>query len=194
MPQIEGETYFNNDRSGYDELKDWTPAYYQKIKEADANLQFAGKTIDEMANALEEWCRNMFIDTMSEEMLARMEAFYYLDNTDRTLDERRRLLKSAQIGSGKVDVDRLKRIIKVYAGVDCEVEFLHELNITLHSGTKIIRFTDFTEIIGKQIPAHLAWHVHQAMLQTNIIRPAVAVRSTYLACPIREEESNAADI
>ena len=42
MSQIDGETYFNNfGQSGYDELKEWTPAYYQKIKEADANLQFA---------------------------------------------------------------------------------------------------------------------------------------------------------
>ena len=36
MSQIDGETYFNNfGQSGYDELKEWTPAYYQKIKEAD---------------------------------------------------------------------------------------------------------------------------------------------------------------
>ena len=46
MSQIDGETYFNNfGQSGYDELKEWTPSYYQKIKEADANLQFAGKQL-----------------------------------------------------------------------------------------------------------------------------------------------------
>lgn len=195
MPQIDGETYFNNfGQTGYDELKEWTPAYYQNIREADANLRFAGRTVDQMAQALEEWCANMFIDTMSEDMLSRMEAFYYLDNSGRTMDERRRLLKAAQIGSGKVDVDRIKRIIKVYAGVDCEIEFLHELNITLHAGNKIVSFTDFTDIIGRQIPAHLSWHVHQAMQQVSAIRPAVTVRSTYISCPIREEGKNATDI
>lgn len=195
MPQAEGETYFNNfERTGYDELKDWTPEYYQKIKEADANLRFAGKTVDQMSRALEAWCRNMFIDTMSEEMLSRMEAFYHLSNSDRTVDERRRLLKSAQIGTGKMDVDRIRRIIKVYAGVDCEIEFIHELNVTLHAGNKIIRFTDFTEIIGKQLPAHLSWHVHQTMQQSGIVRPAAAVRNTYISCPIREEEQDATDI
>lgn len=196
MPQIEGETYFNNfGQSGYEELKDWTPAYYQDIKEADANLRFAGMTNDQMAQALEYWCRNMFVDTMSEEMLSRMEVFFHLDNTGRTLDERRRLVKAAQLGSGKMDEDRIKRIIRVYAGVECEIEFLNELNITLHSGDKMIRFTDFTEIIGRQLPAHLSWHVHQAMHQTNLARPAVAVRSTYISCPIRGEgEQNATDI
>lgn len=195
MSQIDGETYFNNfGQTGYDELKEWTPAYYQNIREADANLRFAGRTVDQMAQALEEWCANMFIDTMSEDMLSRMEAFYYLDNSGRTMDERRQLLKAAQIGSGKVDVDRIKRIIKVYAGVDCEIEFLHELNITLHAGNKIVSFTDFTDIIGRQIPAHLSWYVHQAMQQVSAIRPAVTVRSTYISSPIREEGENATDI
>lgn len=195
MPQIEGETYFNNfEQSGYDELKNWTPEYYQRIKEADANLRFAGKTIDQMAQALEDWCADMFIDTMSEDMLSRMEAFYYLDNSSRSVDDRRRLLKAAQIGSGKVDADRIKRIIKVYAGVDCEIEFLNKLNITLHAGNKMIRFTDFTDIIGKQIPAHLSCHVHQAMQHVNIIKPAVIVRSTYISCLIMEENKNATDL
>lgn len=201
MSQIDGETYFNNfGQSGYDELKEWTPSYYQKIKEADANLQFAGKTIDQMAQALEDWCANMFIDTMSEDMLSRMEAFYYLDNAGRTLEERRRLLKAAQIGSGKVDIDRLRRIIKVYADVDCDFEFINELNIILHAGNKVIHFTDFTDILGRQLPAHLSWHIHQAMQQLNGIRPAVAVRNTYIAYPIiienfeREGNNNAADI
>ena len=195
MPQIDGETYFNNFvQTGYDELKEWTPAYYQTIKEADANLQFAGKTIDKMAQALEDWCANMFIDTMSEDMLSRMESFYHLDNSGRDLEERRRLLKSAQIGSGKLDIDRIRRIINVYAGVDCEFEFLHELIITLHAGNKIIDFTDFTDIIGKQIPAHLSWHVIQAMQQVNTVKPAVKVRSTYISCTIKEEGHNAADI
>lgn len=195
VPQIEGETYFNNfGQSGYDELKDWTPAYYQSIRETDANLQFSGKTIDEMAQALEDWCANMFIDTMSEDMLSRMEAFYYLDNSSRNIDERRRLLKAAQLGSGKVDIDRIKRIITVYAGVDCEIEFLNELNITLHAGNKNVRFTDFTEIIGKQLPGHLAWHIHQAMQQSTVVKPAVIVRNTYKACIIREGEENAEDI
>lgn len=195
LPQIEGETYFNNfESTGYDELKEWTPTYYQKIKEADANLQFAGKTVDQMAQALEVWCKNMFIDTMSEEMLSRMEIFYHLGNSDRTLEERRRLLKAAQIGSGKVNIDRIRRIIKVYAEVECEIEFINEMNITLHSGNKIIQFTDFTDLIGRQLPAHLTWHVHQAMSQSNFIRPAVTVRSTYISCPIRGEEKNATNI
>lgn len=187
MPQIEGETYFNNfEQTGYDELKYWTPTYYQSIKEADANLRFAGRTIDQMAQALEDWCANMFIETMSEEVLARMEAFYYLDNSGRTLDERRRLLKAAQIGSGKMDIDRIKRIIKVYANTDCTVEFIHELNILLDAGDKMVNFTDFTTILGKQLPAHIKWHVHQEMRQEGTIYLGAVTKQTYVSATIEE--------
>lgn len=187
MPRTEGETYFNNFlQTGYEEMKSWTPSYYREIKEADANLRFAGKTIDLMALSLEDWCLNMFIDTMSEETLSRMEAFYYLDNSSRTLDERRRLLKAAQLGSGKMDVDRIKRIISVYANVDCSVEFIHEMTITLDAGDKIINFEDFTNILGKQMPAHIAWFVHQEMAQNTEIFHGANTFATYIPSVIRE--------
>lgn len=187
VPRVDGETYFNNFlQTGYAEMKGWTPSYYQEIKEADVNLRFAGKTIDLMALSLEDWCLNQFIDTMSEETLSRMEAFYYLDNSSRTLDERRRLLKAAQLGSGKMDVDRIKRIISVYANVDCTVEFIHEMTITLDAGDKIVNFGDFTSILGKQMPAHIAWFVHQEMEQNTKIFHGVNAFATYIPAPIKE--------
>ena len=187
VPQVDGETYFNNFlQTGYEEMKSWTPSYYQEIREADANLRYAGKTIDQMAVALEEWCRNQFIDTMTEETLSRMEAFYYQDNSSRTLDERRRLLKAAQLGSGKMCVDRIKRIISVYANVDCKVKFIHEMTITLDAGDKIINFGDFTNILGKQMPGHIAWFVHQEMEQNNLIFHGANAFTTYVPAVIKE--------
>ena len=102
MPRLDGETYFDNfSQTGYEELSGWTPTFYRDIKEADANLRFAGATKDLIAQAIEEWCENMFIDTMGEEALSRMEAFYYMsENSSRPIAERRRLLKAAQLGSG----------------------------------------------------------------------------------------------
>lgn len=187
MPQVDGDTYFNNFvQSGYDELKTWTPAYYRDILEADANLQFAGKTVDEMSEKLESFVANMFIDTMDESTLTRMEAFYYLDNADRTLDERRRLLKAAQLGSGKMDIDRIKRIIQVYAGVDCSIDFIHEIVILLDAGNSKIRFSDFTDILGKQLPAHLKWHVDQEVgIKQSIYTGAIFAR-TYIRPTIEE--------
>lgn len=149
-------------QSGYEEISSWSPQYYQRIKEMDANFKFAGTITDEEALALEEMCGNMFVDTMSEEMLSRMEVYYYLTgNRSKPIDDRRRLLKAAFLGSGKISTERIARIIRVYAECESSFEFYHELIITLLESNKIINFADFTDIIGRQLPAHIKWRLIQ---------------------------------
>jgi hypothetical protein len=159
LPRIDTGTYFNNTRPGYDELKDWTPTYYQGIKEADANLRFAGQTIDQMADSLEAWCRNMFTDTMDEDMLSRMEDFYKLDSTGLTLEERRRLLNATRMGSGRISTYKLSDMIKAYTGTDSEVTFLHRVDIKLISDGSPIDVSKVQGIIERRLPAHLAYRV-----------------------------------
>lgn len=159
MPQ--NSTYFVNEQSGYDELKSWTPTYWQGIKEADANLQFAGKTIDYMADALETWCKNMFIDTMDTEMLARMERFYYLDGTGRTIEERRTILKATQSGSGRMNTARVKKIIEAYTGNDCEISFADIYRVfVIVNGTTRKQRDDMRDSMYRQMPAHIKWYIN----------------------------------
>ena len=158
MPQIEGETYFNNfEQTGYEEMAEWTPTYYQEIKEADVNLRFAGKTIDLMAQSLEDWCANMFIDTMGEEALSRMETFYYMENnSSRPIEERRRLLKAAQLGSGKMNRDRIGRMVESYTGVYPTFEFIHRLEIKAGFDEQFSLVPgDLMKFLRKNIPAHI---------------------------------------
>ena len=158
MPRLDGETYFNNfTETGYEELSGWTPNFYRDIKEADAILRFAGATKDQMALSLEDWCANMFIDTMGEEALSRMEAFYYMsENSSRPTEERRRLLKAAQLGSGKIDRDRIRRIVESYTGITPTFEFLHKFNIIMTVPDEFsILVGDLYKTLKKNMPAHI---------------------------------------
>ena len=94
----------------------------------------------------------MFIDTMDEEMLSRMEAFYYMgDNSDRPIDERRRLLKSMQMGSGKMSRDRISRIVQAYTGLIPEIEFYHALKIKAHfDDNYTLTPSDLPKILAEQ--------------------------------------------
>lgn len=168
MPQ--NSTYFVKEQSGYDELKDWTPVYWQAIKEADANLQFAGKTIDYMADALETWCKNMFIDTMDNEMLARMERFYYLDGTGRTIEERRTILKATQSGSGRMNTARVKKIIEAYTGHDCEISFADIYRVFVNvNGTTRKQRDDMRDSMYRQMPAHIKWYINCKQTYEEVI-------------------------
>ena len=158
MPRLNGETYFDNfSQTGYEELSGWTPTFYRDIKESDANLRFAGATKDLIAQAIEEWCENMFIDTMGEEALSRMEAFYYMsENSSRPIAERRRLLKAAQLGSGKIDRDRITRIVESYTGLSPSFEFIHKFNIIMSVPDEFsVLVGDLYKTLKKNMPAHI---------------------------------------
>lgn len=161
MPRLEGDTYFNNfEQGGYEEIKAWTPRYYQNIKEADANMQFAGSTIDLMAESLEKFCGNLFTKTMGEEALSRMEKFFYMkQNGLLDIDERRRLLAIAMAGSGKVSTTKIAELIRTYTGAEASFTFLHRLYIFIHVGedNRIGSVETLKAALGAKIPAHVAY-------------------------------------
>lgn len=159
MSLIDGETYFNNfGQTGYEEIRDWTPAYYRNILEADANMYFAGWLKDVMAESLEKWCRNQFAAGMDEYTLGRMERFFYMEeNATLDIEERRRLLGIAMAGTGKISTEKIAAWVKTYTGADCTFEFLHRLFIHINLGEND-RVGDVETLMDKlesKIPAHI---------------------------------------
>lgn len=160
MPRLEGDTYFNNFiQSGYEELRDWSPAYYRDILEADANFRLAGSIDDTIALKLEELCQNFFIDTMNTEALSRMERFFHLEgNASLSIQERRSALKAAQIGNGKVSRERLGRMVQAYTGYYPEFDFIHRLDIrTAYDGERELLPGKLMQDLRRTIPAHIAF-------------------------------------
>lgn len=99
----------------------------------------------------------MFIDTMGEEALSRMEVFYYMEeNASRPIDERRRLLKTAQLGSGKINRDRIGRMVESYTGVYPTFKFIHRLEIKAGFDDRYTLVPkDLMKFLRKNIPAHI---------------------------------------
>lgn len=159
MPAADENTYFNNFlQTGYEELGSWTPPYYQSIKEADANLRFAGSTVDQIAGSLEKFCRNMFAKTMDEETLARMEEFFYMpQNATLDIDERRRLLGIAMSGTGKMSTEKIADIIRTYTGAESSFVFMHNLMIYIHitEDDRLGSVDTLKKELGAKMPAHI---------------------------------------
>lgn len=163
MPKFEGETYFNNFvQTGYEEMRDWTPRYYQGIREADANMRFAGSTNDLMAESLEKFCRNLFAKTMDEEALSRMEKYFYMEqNGSLDINERRRLLAIAMAGSGKISTTKIAELIRTYIDAEASFTFLHRLYICIHLGEddRVGSAETLKRALGAQMPAHIAYMI-----------------------------------
>lgn len=150
---------FNNQqRDGYDEIASYGPEFYKEIKEMDAIYQFAGLTIDQMAQSLEAFMSNQFIKEMNELSISRMEKFLFIIGTqNKTLEERRTLVQASWISSGKLSKTKISEIVNTFAECSCDVKLANS-NIEI-----LMTFKDnpasyigyIRKILNKAIPAHL---------------------------------------
>ena len=99
--------------SNYEELISYYPRYYREVWEMVAILKANGRLLDDAQDAIENIYKNGFIDSMDEAAIAELERFLYIRaRNQRTLEERRRLIKSYIIGFGKISATLLSDMLQ----------------------------------------------------------------------------------
>lgn len=155
--------YFVN---GYEELITYYPRFYREVYEMVEILKAHGKTADGVEDNIERIYLNCFIDYADEATIAKLERFLDIGlNRSRTLEERRRLVKSFFVGFGKVSASMLEEMIQSYTGAGvssrfepCDKEGNNMLYLNFERGDEPTLYTgDINLLLGKKIPAHIAW-------------------------------------
>lgn len=150
--------------SSYDELKTYYPTYYNDVTEMQAILKAQGDMLDDVKNGIEQLFGDCFIDTADEATIAKLETFLHIHiRTGRTLEERRRLVKSYFVGSGKMSASLLSDIIGTYTGAEsqcryepCDIMGNNALYIDTERGTESSFYaSDIMELIRAKLPAHI---------------------------------------
>jgi len=158
--------------SNYDELITFYPKYYYEVAELIAILKAHGEILDEFMENTETVFNDCFIDTMDEETVTMMEDFLSLKlYKQRTLDERRRLLKTLFIGHGRLSADLIKQTVTAYTGSDVDV-YLEPIEQEIASAyytpgdnrlyvnyargdEEVFYLNDIDTLLSRLIPAHL---------------------------------------
>lgn len=164
---IDRKQFYSRDFADcYEELISYYPRYYREVREMNAILKANGKLLDGTQDAIEQVYNNAFIDFMDEAAVRQMEIFLSinLDKT-RTLDERRRLIKSFFAGFGRVSATLLKEMINAYTNAGVEVKFEpfdaagnNMLYINFERGDEVALYmSDILELLSRKIPAHIAY-------------------------------------
>lgn len=145
--------------SNYDELITYYPRYYRDVFEMKAILRTHGKLVDSLEDNIEGVFFNCFIDTADEVTIGRWEQFLDITQTGKyTLEERRQLVKSFLLGSGKFSATVIKSIIKAFTDGETSVEFANSLvSIFVDVTENPVNYGAILLIIKKKIPAHLAF-------------------------------------
>ena len=158
--------------SNYDELISFYPKFYYDVLEMQAVLKAEGAALDAFMENTDRVFYNCFIDTMDETTVSRLEDFLNIKlYKQRTLEERKRLLKSFFIGHGRLSADLIKQMVSAYTGSDVEV-YLEPITRTLGyayyepgdnrlyinylRGTEpMFYLNDIDTLLSRLIPAHL---------------------------------------
>lgn len=153
-------------KSNYDEMITYYPRFYREVFEMDAILRSEGSLADGIASGIDKMLLNNFIEGADEDTVTKLEEFLGLSlMKQRTLDERRRFIKSFFAGQGKVSQTRIAEMIRAYTGADtvCRFEpFDEQRNNRLdvefqRCGEGVIYISDIYTLLAKMLPAHIEY-------------------------------------
>lgn len=157
------EKYFG---CNYEELITYYPRFYREVFEMVEILKAHGNIADELEDNIERTFLNCFIDYADETTIAKLERFLQIGlNKSRTLEERRRLVKSFFVGFGKVSASMLAGMIQSYTGAGvksrfepCDDEQNNMLYLDFQRGNEpTLYMSDINLLLSKKIPAHIKW-------------------------------------
>lgn len=153
-------------KNNYEELITYYPKFYREVLEMRAILEAEGKLADDIENNIECVFNNCFIDTADEITIRKLEEFLGLKlYRQRSLEDRRRLVKSLFVGNGKISASMISEMISAYTGakVSCTFEPYDELRnnmlyINFERGSEKTLYTsDILSLLEKRIPAHIKY-------------------------------------
>ncbi len=152
--------------SNYDELITYYPRFYRDVYEMTEILKAHGRIADELEANIEQTFFNASIDYADEATITRLENFLNIYSTKgRTLEERKRFLKSFLIGFGKISASLICQMISAYtnAPVSCRFEpFDDEGNNLFYidfqrASNETIYMSDILTLLARKLPAHIKY-------------------------------------
>ncbi|MEE0100833.1 MAG: putative phage tail protein [Acutalibacteraceae bacterium] len=157
------DKYFENN---FEELITYYPRFYRDVFEMVEILKAHGGIADEMEANIEQTYLNCFIDYADEDTIEQLEKFLNIGlNKSRTLEERRRLVKSYFVGFGKVSASMIAEMIQSYTGAQVDIRFEpfdeagnNMLYINFQRGNEpTLYMGDINLLLSKKIPAHIQY-------------------------------------
>lgn len=153
-------------KCSYDELITFYPRLYREVFEMDAILRAEGELSDGIKNGIDLMLLNNFIESADEDTVTKLETFLGLSMMkQRSLEERRRFIKSFFAGQGRVSATRIEEMIRAYTGADTKCEFYpfdeqrnNRLDIQFERGDEdVIYVSDIYTLLAKMLPAHIEY-------------------------------------
>lgn len=172
-------------KCSYDELVTYYPLFYREVREMDELLKAQGRLADDLANSIEQIFSDCFIDTADKTVIAQFEKMIGINSSGKSLEERRGLVKSHLVGTGKISASLIKEMIKAYTGAGSECSFKNSrLSVSIERGIKdTISFESIAGLLSAKLPAHIAFDLSLGCRKEIVLSYSRAVHaSDFPAC------------
>jgi len=165
MPQLLNNYYDTT----YEEIVNYVPDYYTEVKEMQAVYKAEGDLLDDIKDGIEKVFGDCFIDSADEATIAKLEQFLNIHmHGERSLDDRRRLVKSYYVGAGKMSASLLSDMIGTYTGAKsqcrfepCDIQGNNALYIDTERGAETSLYaSDIMALVRAKLPAHIAYQLN----------------------------------
>lgn len=164
--------FYNQQRSGYEELLSYGPLFYKELLEMDTNYRFAGATLDVGAEGLEKLMQDQFIDTADEETISRWEKWLNITaDSESDLDYRKKKVKLFWNGGDKLSGALIKSLVKNYTGCDETPSVKMTTRLTISAQIKEdnqVYISDLEDLLERMKPAHIL--VEVLLISTSKIK------------------------
>ena len=154
------EIFYNQERSGYEEIVSYGPSWWTEYRELDANYRFAGWTLDLMAHFLEQEVKNQFPSQADEKTIKMFERLLRIEyDSELTLEERRRVVSAYYSGTGHLSRSVILSLVKAYTGHEGEV-YWHGPVLRIcfsNDSNNLVSIGLLQKILERRMPAHIPY-------------------------------------
>ncbi len=177
--------------NAYEQISSFYPRWYLDVYEMREIIRIEALVAENMQKAIDLILDNHFLDTINEEKASELEAYLHIsDISDRTIEERRAIIKSYFLGRGKLSLSQIIAIVKALSGGNCTGSFLpgdsycnNYIRLKITDCDIKLMLVDIISTLQERIPAHLWIELEYIPkgVETTLFTSVVS-RSTITSC------------
>lgn len=149
--------------NAYEQISSFFPRWYLDIYEMKEIIKIEALVATNMEQAIDLILDNHFIDTLNEEKASELEAYLNISSvSDRSIEERRAIIKTYFLGRGKLSLSQIIAIVQALSGGKVTGSFLprdsvsnNYIRIQINNCDIKTMLVDIISALQERIPAHL---------------------------------------
>lgn len=149
--------------NAYEQISSFYPHWYLDVYEMQEIIRIEALVATNMQKAIDLILDNHFIDTLDENKASELETYLNISNqSDRSIEERRAIIKSYFLGRGKLSLSQIIAIVEALSGGTCTGCFEagdsfnnHYIKLRIEQCDIKYMLIDIISTLSARIPAHL---------------------------------------